>query len=225
MTNDLQASWTHNAARWTEAVRGGAIESRRLVTDKAVVDAVTAHGPSSLLDVGCGEGWLCRALAGRVETIVGIDGSAELIANAEARGGARFLVASYADIVTGGADVGGGFDVIVANFALLDADLAPLLAALGRRAAPEGVLIIQTVHPFNVPPPYVGGWRSEDFAAFGERGWQPMPWYFRTIADWFALLPPHWRLLRLEEPLHPETLRPASLIIVAARVDSRENDP
>src|SRR5579863_3493975 len=57
------ASWLVNATPWTGAVRGRRIESRRLVTDQAVCEAVIGRSPATVLDVGCGEGWLARALS------------------------------------------------------------------------------------------------------------------------------------------------------------------
>lgn len=64
----LVASWDANAAAWTDAVRSGQIASRRLATDAAAVDAVVRAVDgrvARVLDVGCGEGWLSRALADR----------------------------------------------------------------------------------------------------------------------------------------------------------------
>jgi len=58
-------SWRKNAAPWTNAVREGQIESRRLVTNQAIIDAVISRAPRTALDIGCGEGWLVRALAER----------------------------------------------------------------------------------------------------------------------------------------------------------------
>jgi hypothetical protein len=57
--------WTVNAAPWIEAIRSGSIQSRKQVTDRAVVDAVTSVHAARVLDIGCGEGWLARALTAR----------------------------------------------------------------------------------------------------------------------------------------------------------------
>jgi hypothetical protein len=51
-------SWRKNAALWTRAIEAQEIESRRLVTNQAIIDAVTSNEPGSVLDIGCGEGWL-----------------------------------------------------------------------------------------------------------------------------------------------------------------------
>lgn len=182
------ASWEPNAAAWTQAVRSGAIASRRRGTDAAIVAACAVRPGERVLDVGCGEGWLARALAAQGAEVLGVDGSHGLIDAATATGGARFAVASYATLVDDATAAAGPFDLVVANFALLDADLVPLLSALRRRLGPNGRLVIQTVHPFVAAgePGYVEGWREETFAGFGEGFRAPMPWYFRTMAGWFA---------------------------------------
>src|SRR5690606_8793522 len=79
-------AWRANAAPWTDAVRAGRIASRRQVTDRAIIDAVSAQRPHTVLDVGCGEGWLARALATRGMTVTGIDAVPALVEQARAGG-------------------------------------------------------------------------------------------------------------------------------------------
>ena len=56
-------AWHANAQAWERAVREGRIASRKLVTDQAIVEAVLSRSPRTVIDLGCGEGWLARALA------------------------------------------------------------------------------------------------------------------------------------------------------------------
>src|SRR5690349_24530092 len=89
-------SWQTNAVPWTSAVREERIESRRLVTDRAIVDAVLSRQPQSVLDLGCGEGWLVRALSAQgVQRVIGVDVVPVLVEQARATGGGEFHVASY----------------------------------------------------------------------------------------------------------------------------------
>jgi SAM-dependent methyltransferase len=211
----LLQSWRDNAEAWTAAVRSGAIESRRLVTDAAILAAVLARQPAKTLDLGCGEGWLVRALAQRGHEAVGVEGSAPLAA-AAAQAGGTILPMSYAELIAEPARAGSGFDLVVANFALLDEEIVPLLAALRRIMTAEGGLLIQTLHPLAAGPPYRDGWRSEDFCGFGDACWAPMPWYFRTIGSWLEVIRDAGFVLRsLREPVHPQELRPLSLLLEA----------
>lgn len=214
----LQRSWRTNAAAWTRAVRERRIASRRAGTDDAVLDAVLATGAGRILDVGCGEGWLARALAAQGREVVGIDASAELIAAANELGGARFEAVSYADLDAHAADLG-RFDAAVCNFALLGEDLGAPLRALGRALRPGGRLIVQTVHPWTAcgDAPYVDGWRLETFAGFGEGFDAPMPWYFRTLASWLAAFGADgYAFERVLEPVDAASGRPLSLLLQAA---------
>jgi 2-polyprenyl-3-methyl-5-hydroxy-6-metoxy-1,4-benzoquinol methylase len=71
MDDNIVESWHKNTAPWVAAVRNHEIESRTLVTNAAIVDAVQSLAPATGLDIGCGEGWLVRALEGMAMT--GVD--------------------------------------------------------------------------------------------------------------------------------------------------------
>ena len=80
----IAQSWTTNADAWTQAVRNGSIESRERVTNQAIVDSVLRHNPATVLGLGCGEGWMVRALAGQGVRATGVDGSPGLVDAARA---------------------------------------------------------------------------------------------------------------------------------------------
>jgi SAM-dependent methyltransferase len=211
---ELSRSWRINAGLWSDAVRDGRIASRKAVTDAAILSAVLRQQPSGVLDLGCGEGWLCRALEPHVSRRVGVDASPELIALATAAGGADFMVLSYDQLIERPAAVGIGFDVVVANFSLLDDQTERVLAAAREVARPGGKLIIQTVHPLSAGGAYRDGWRTEDFKSFGSESWAPMPWFFRTLGSWSSVLGDAWTILSIEEPA-VEGAQPASLLLAA----------
>jgi 2-polyprenyl-3-methyl-5-hydroxy-6-metoxy-1,4-benzoquinol methylase len=210
-------SWRNNAHAWTSAVREQRIDSRTLVTDRAIVDAVLARAPRSVLDIGCGEGWLARRLAGRGIQVLGVDVVADLIAHASGAGGGEFRVASYDQLAAGALDFTA--DAAVCNFSLLGREsVETLFAAMHALLRPHGVFIIQTLHPLVAcgQRPYQDGWREGSWAGFSAEFTDPAPWYFRTLASWLALLLRHGlRLLELREPIDPRTQQPASVIFIA----------
>jgi 2-polyprenyl-3-methyl-5-hydroxy-6-metoxy-1,4-benzoquinol methylase len=210
-------SWSKNVSAWTDAVRLGQIESRKLVTDRAVVEAVLDAAPRTVLDIGCGEGWLVRALAAQGIRAVGIDAVADLVAQARGAGGGEFHLASYEDIAAGRLDL--RVDLAVCNFALLGKEsVEGLLHALPSLLHPGGQLIVQTLHPLVAcgDAAYADGWREGSWSGFSADFTDPAPWYFRTLESWIDLLQSHgFQLLRMQEPLHPVTRKPASVIFRA----------
>ena len=214
-------SWGRNAAPWITAVRERQIESRRLVTDQAIIDAVLSRSPRSVLDVGCGEGWLARALAATGISVVGIDAVPALIEQARQAGGGDFRVASYEDVIAGRLTL--SVDAVVCNFSLLGhASVAGLFGVIRSLLKPQGSLLVQTLHPLIAcgDHPYEDGWRPGSWAGFHEDFSDPAPWYFRTLQSWIGLFPEHeLRLLEMHEPLNPLTRKPASVIFIAQVTD------
>lgn len=209
-------TWHKNAMQWTAAVRGGQIESRALVTNEAIVEAVLSHSPQSVLDMGCGEGWLVRALSPRVARVVGIDAIADLIQQAKRAGGGDFLVAPYEALTC--AMVAGPFDVVVCNFSLIGKDsVESVFRVVPSLLKPGGVFIVQTLHPEVAcgDLPYSDGWREGSWAGFSPDFVDPAPWYFRTIESWRTLFENNGFCLRgVRQPMHPQNHQPASIIFI-----------
>ena len=207
-------SWSKNTDPWTAAVRSGEIESRRLVTNQAIIDSVRSRAPRSGLDIGCGEGWLVRALDGI--SMTGVDVVPGLIDQARRAGGGDFRVLSYEAIGRGELTV--SVDVAVCNFSMIGKEsVEGVFRAAPAFLNPNGALIVQTVHPLMAcgDAPYVDGWREGSWAGFSSDFTDPPPWYFRTLESWVRLYADSGlRLLEVREPLHPGSGKPASLILI-----------
>lgn len=214
---EILRAWEGNAEPWTRAVRDGCIESRQLVTDGAIVDAILARSPRTLLDVGCGEGWLARELAGRGIGVTAVDAVPALVNAARQLGGGDFRVARYDQLADCLAGV--RFDAVVCNFSLLgEQSVAAVFRAVPALLSDNGVFIIQTLHPLFAAGQgaYRDGWRQGSWAGIDGDFRAPAPWYFRTLESWRALFPAFELVLEeILEPRHPRSGQPVSVIFVA----------
>ena len=210
-------SWKHNAAPWTSAVRENRIESRTLVTNQAIIDAVESRAPQTILDIGCGEGWLVRALSERSIKGIGVDAVPALIDEAKRAGGGEFRVMSYNDIAGGRLKL--TVDAAVANFSLIGKEsVEAMIAEVPSLLTDTGALIIQTLHPETATGdlPYRDGWRRGGWTGFSADFTDPAPWYFRTMQSWLDLLERNcFSHVSVREPIHPITRIPASVIFTA----------
>ncbi|MGB7413694.1 MAG: class I SAM-dependent methyltransferase, partial [Thermosynechococcaceae cyanobacterium] len=109
----IMNSWRTNAPHWVKAVRDNKIESRNLITNEAILSIIHDQHPRTVLDIGCGEGWLTRALTAQGIDTLGVDAIAHLIEQAQALGSGRFQLASYAEIAAG--TLQNQFDSVVCN--------------------------------------------------------------------------------------------------------------
>jgi len=209
-------SWKMNAHPWIAAVRDGEIESRLLATNKAIVDAVLSRKPNTILDIGCGEGWLVRELSSLGVDALGIDIVPEFIKYASEKGSGRFRSLSYEE--TSLISLDEKFDAVVCNFSLLGNESVhhlfqqmPLILNKG------GSFIVQTIHSVAGcgENEYEDGWREESWTGFSDRFTDPAPWYFRTLETWSSLfLENGFNLVETLEPLNPKTGTPASIIFI-----------
>lgn len=213
-------SWTVNATNWIEIIENNGIESRRLITNQAIIDIVCMDNPATVLDLGCGEGWLSKELQHKGIEITGVDVINELIEKAKQKVTGDFILASYDDIVSAKIEFQKLFDAIVINFALIAKESTEnLLASLPRYLAPDGKLFIQTLHPHSRKAlnDYTSGWKEGSWDGLGEKFVKPYQWYFRTLEDWLALLgQAGFGRIKVTEVLHPVSAIQLSMIFQCA---------
>ncbi len=209
-------AWIDNASFWTKQVRNNTIASRRLITNQAIVDAIVSTPSESVLDIGCGEGWLTRELSSRGLTVTGVDGVEQLIRQARQEGAERYLQIAYEDISK--SSIPGNYDLVTCNFALLGKEATEhIFQVVPDLLNPKGYFIVQTVHPLMYcdKSTYQDGWKLETWSTFENQSGTPAPWYFRTTGSWINLFQSNGlTLVQLQEPLNPETGHPASLLLV-----------
>ena len=74
-----RAEWNKNANFWIKIIREKLDPFRLIVTNKAILEPFLKEKGWKVLDAGCGEGYLCRALAKLKHKPYGIDLSSKLI--------------------------------------------------------------------------------------------------------------------------------------------------
>ncbi|OMH29161.1 methyltransferase type 12 [Motiliproteus sp. MSK22-1] len=210
-------SWNKNSAPWVQSVRENRIESRVLVTNQAIVEAVVSVAREQVLDLGCGEGWLSRELIKRKLSVMGVDAVPELIEKARLSGSSRFEVMSYEDIANKKLEL--TFDTLVCNFSLLGKkSVEDLFQAVPELLNPGGYFIVQTIHPVfgGGTEDYTDGWRKGSWKGFAEGFTDPAPWYFRTLSSWFELFRQSGlEVIEIQEPVNPVTKMAASVIFIS----------
>jgi SAM-dependent methyltransferase len=143
----LREAWEANAASWIEwsrsPERDHAFWRMNLPTLLALVPA--AGGP--VLDVGCGEGRVSRALKELGYEVVGVDGSPTLAAAArEADPGFEVLLADAAALPFASES----FELAVASLTLMNMDDMPgAVSEIARVLRPGGRLCASVLHPLN----------------------------------------------------------------------------
>jgi ubiquinone/menaquinone biosynthesis C-methylase UbiE len=157
--------WEANADYWVKVIREGRDRYRTELTDAAMLDAIGPCKGLRVLDAGCGEGYIARALAAEGADVVGVDACQGLID--AARDAAGWAVP---DGVPDGAAVRDGgpvgslsftrasvdalpveddeFDLVVCNhlFSHLQ-DPSRAIAEFGRVLKSGGRLVSLTLHP------------------------------------------------------------------------------
>lgn len=210
-------TWVTNADPWTTAVRQQAIASRRLVTDVAIAQTVLHFRPQTVLDLGCGEGWLTRRLSRQGLNVLGVDAVSTLIEHAQELGEGRYQQIGYEAVVEGQLEC--RVDLVVCNFSLFGKEsVEQLVEYIPNLLRPGGALVIQTLNPETAcgNAEYTDGWRQGSWDGFSAEFVDPAPWYFRRQDSWESLLTNSgFQLHDVRSPLHPQTHQPVSLILTA----------
>ncbi|MBC7948185.1 MAG: class I SAM-dependent methyltransferase [Chitinophagaceae bacterium] len=213
---EIIASWQVNAGNWIDVLERKGIESRQVATNRAIVEEICLFNPKTVLDIGCGEGWLAGELTNHGIRITAIDVVPELVERAKSKIEGTFIVSSYEDLASGRTVLNDKFDAIVINFALIGKESTDqLLAALPRYLNHNGALFIQTLHPHvkKGVNDYITGWKTGSWDGLGGEFTQPYQWFFRTLEDWLDLLRSSgFERIVFRELLHPKTRQLLSVI-------------
>ncbi len=147
-TKALPSRWDTNASYWVQIIREHRDRYRNELTDPAMLKSIGEPAGMTVLDAGCGEGYLARILARRGATVTGVDSSAKLIEAARIQTLAEALPVTF-DIAS--VDelpyTDDTFDLVVCNHLVNDLyDPSKPISDFARVLRSGGRLIILMLH-------------------------------------------------------------------------------
>jgi 2-polyprenyl-3-methyl-5-hydroxy-6-metoxy-1,4-benzoquinol methylase len=192
---DATAAWNAGAEAWDFFVESGADYYRHAVHGPALLAACEPLPGRQVLDLGCGQGYFSRQLAGRGARVSAIDLSPELLALAETRESRERLGIRYRQL-TAAAVVDqwppDSFDLVTGCMSLQDmADVSGALRGAAAILRSGGRLVFSVLHPATDTP--IREWERDET---GRKRLLKLDRYFETgpgICHWnMSRLKYHW---------------------------------
>ena len=220
---DVQSAWNVNADRWDAGYDDDGDRNRRYQSDEPMLEMLGDVRGKYILDLGSGNGYLCRKLAKTGAITTGVELSDRFVQIAEAREAKEKLGIEYHHSSSAQMDFlpDSYFDKAVANYVLMDVlDYEAAVQEVFRVLRPGGRFVAVISHPcFSSGP---AGWvrpapdspRLEDRFAYrvdnyfhrgpyyGQWGvFDPLPSFHRPLRDyWHAFIKAGFGIDAFEEP-------------------------
>ncbi len=212
MDDPILQSWEENAYRWTDLIRSGKLDSRK-ITNPAILNTILSSKPTKVLDLGCGEGWLTRALLEKGTDAYGVDGIPGLISESSKPGNERFSVRTYSEVENDPSFIRSiGFDAVVFNFSLYEKEIHGLFTTISSALGSNGLIFIQTLHPTGLNLSSDGHWMDNAWEGLPAQFTKPHRWYARSLESWKKVLLDSG--FKLEDIIEPGDETPVSLILI-----------
>jgi len=208
----ISRAWDKLADKWDSGYTDHGDMNRKYVIDPAIFRLIGSVKGLSILDAGCGNGYLCRLLVKKdAKMVVGVDLSRRFIEIAKQKEKETPLGITYhkGTLCNLAMFQDETFDIVISNLAIMDVnDLEKAVKELHRVLKKDGKLVFSIMHPcFSSPP--VHGWvrmpqdsnRKEDWLywkvdRYFERSmeiWQYLDWpptysFHRPLSDYIKIL-------------------------------------
>ncbi|SDQ60319.1 class I SAM-dependent methyltransferase [Flagellimonas zhangzhouensis] len=221
MSDAIKSSWNKNAEEWVKIIQNDGIPSRKF-TNPAILEVIKELKGNTIVDIGCGEGWLTRELKKFGWKATGLDATEDLIKEARKQSDQTFEVFTFEDIIQGEKLPNAPFDAAIFNFCLYLKDgLLELLSNTLKQLTSNGSLVIQTLHPYFLLQndlAYKSQWFSDSWKGLPGNFTDGHAWYARTMEDWIKELNKieHFQF-NIKEVLNDEE-KPISLIIIIKKI-------
>lgn len=144
-----ESSYTENANFWITIIRDRLDRYRSELTDQAVLEAVGPASGLTILDAGCGEGYLSRMFAQGGAEAIGVDACADLIKSAQERAAEAGLLIDYHVGTVDDLPIRDGkCDIVVCNHLINDLqNIATPFREFARVTREGGRIVILMLHP------------------------------------------------------------------------------
>ena len=191
----VRANWNDNAEIWSERYDDDGDHNRRFQSDEPMLDMLGDVDGKRILDVGSGNGYLCRKLTESGASAVGVEISNEFLSIAMKRERDEPLGITY--INGSGSAMGflpdGHFDKAVSNYVLMDIlDYEDSLEHVYRLLKPGGSFVVVISHPCFATGPASWVKPADDSPRREERYAHLVDLYFQRgpyIGQWGRLNP------------------------------------
>jgi len=207
--------WNRVADDWQIQVGDDGDSNRRLNSDPALETFAGDINGLTVLDAGCGTGYLSKKLHKQGAHVTGIDFSERMIAIARARHpDLDFRVDSCSELTTIEDE---HYDLLIANYVLMDTpNLRGTMAAFNRVLKPDGLAVLVFSHPCFPQGRATASedgkevWYGWSFPYFEPRKCIDPPWghftsdfiwFHRPLSDyWKAFIAAGFAVVDFEEP-------------------------
>jgi SAM-dependent methyltransferase len=137
--------WEDSTEAWIADLGESGDTGRRYILDRAMRERLSGRGFATLLDVGCGEGRLCRMAQAWGMKTTGLDPTRGLLNRARELDPAGHYVEASAEHMPFEA---AGFDAVVSCMSLIDIpDYRAAIAEMARVLKPGGTLLVANLTP------------------------------------------------------------------------------
>lgn len=147
--NDIEA-WDAIASQYAIWLKGGIDVVGKAFTEIVTNNMLNAIGDvkgKNVLDLGCGEGYFTRLLAGRGAQLKAIDGSTKMIELAKSASGEEISF-GVGDITSNLPYETNSFDLVVCHMVLMDIEnINPIFKEVARVLKAKGEFFFSIVHP------------------------------------------------------------------------------
>jgi SAM-dependent methyltransferase len=186
--------WENSAQAWIDSLGERGDRGREFVLDPAMKPLLAGGGYRRALDVGCGEGRLCRMMAAMGIETTGLDPTPSLIAYARNAHPDGTYIEEGAEAMP---FEDGSFDLVVSCLSLIDiADYRAAIVEMVRVLEPGGTLMIANLTSFNTAGTGTGlGWQTN---ILGKRTHFAFTNYLDENVSW-----EEWRGIRVQNHHRP----------------------